>query len=320
MSFELRGKRICVAGHRGMVGSALVRRLAPENCEVLPLGRDLVDLRDQAATFDWFDRHRPDAVFLAAARVGGIYANDRSPAEFLYDNLAITANAVEAARRARVCKLVFFGSSCMYPKLAPQPILESSLLEGPIEPTNEWYAVAKIAGVKLCQAYRRQYGCDFITVVPTNLYGPSDNFDPLRSHVVPAMIRKLREAVIDRREAIEIWGTGSPRREFMHVDDAADAAVFLLQNWSAMEPINIGTGEDVSIVELAKVVGNIAGFSGAYRFDISRPDGAPLKSLDSTKLLALGWRPRIALADGLRHVYEWYGRSALAGDAVAAGS
>jgi GDP-L-fucose synthase len=222
-----------------MLGSALVRRLAEEDCRLLPLGRETLDLRDQAAVFAWFNEYRPDVVFVAAATVGGIYANDRQPADFLYDNLAIAANVIEAAHRSEVRKLVFFGTSCMYPKLAAQPIIENSLLEGPLEPTNEWYGVAKIAGVKLCQAYRRQYGCDFITVVPTNLYGPGDNLDPLQSHVIPALISKLHEAVKEGRETVEVWGTGKPLREFMHVDDAADAAVFLLRRWSVSRSMSV---------------------------------------------------------------------------------
>jgi GDP-L-fucose synthase len=307
--FELRDKRVCVAGHRGMVGSALVRRLAREDCTILPLGREMVDLRDQGATFAWFVDNRPHAVFIAAARVGGIYANDKFPADFLYDNVAIATNVIEAARRADVQKLVFFGSSCMYPKLADQPIAESSLLEGPIEPTNEWYAVAKIAGLKMCQAYRKQYGCDFITVVPTNLYGPGDNFDPLQGHVIPALIRKMHEAVVAGRETVEIWGTGTPRREFMHVDDAADAAIFLLKNWSSPDLINIGIGGDISIGELARMIADIAGFHGRLVLDTSKPDGAPRKSLDARKLLALGWRPRIEFQTGLRETFEWFRKS-----------
>jgi GDP-L-fucose synthase len=307
--FELRDKRVCVAGHRGMVGSALVRRLTREDCTVLPLGREMVDLRDQSATFTWFADNRPHAVFIAAARVGGIYANDKFPADFLYDNVAIATNVIEASRRADVQKLVFFGSSCMYPKLAEQPIDESSLLEGPIEPTNEWYAVAKIAGLKMCQAYRKQYGCDFITVVPTNLYGPGDNFDPLQGHVIPALIRKMHEAAVAGRDTVEIWGTGTPRREFMHVDDAADAAIFLLKNWSSPDLINIGIGGDISIGELARMIADIAGFRGRLVLDTSKPDGAPRKSLDAQKLLALGWRPRIEFQTGLRETFEWFRKS-----------
>ena len=306
MAFELKTKRICVAGHRGMVGSALLRRLAREDCTVLPLGRETLDLRHQHEVFSWFGDNRPDAVFLAAARVGGIYANDRFPADFLYDNLAIAGNVIEATRRNDVQKLVFFGSSCMYPKLAAQPIEESSLLEGPLETTNEWYAIAKIAGLKLCQAYREQYGSDFITVVPTNLYGPGDNFDPLQSHVIPALIRKMHEAKIAEHNEIEIWGSGTPRREFMHVDDAADAAVFLLKNWSSPELINIGIGNDISIVELAHMIADVVGYSGRITLDTSKPDGAPRKSLDTRKLFDLGWRPRIHLRQGLAELYDWF--------------
>src|SRR6266849_3050776 len=270
MEFDLRGKRVYVAGHRGMVGSALVRRLASEDCQILTAGRDAVDLRDQQTVDRWFGEHRPDAVFLAAARVGGIYANNERPGDFLYDNLVLETNVIEAARRARVAKLVFFGSSCIYPRLAPQPIPESSLLTGPLEPTNQWYAIAKIAGLKLCEAYRRQHGCDFVTVVPTNLYGPGDNFDPLQSHVIPALMRKLHDAVEQHQDTVQIWGSGKPRREFMHVDDAADAAVFLLRHWSQEAPINIGTGEEVSIGELAEIIGRISGFKGRFVFDTSK--------------------------------------------------
>jgi len=284
----------------------LIRRLVREECRILPLGREAADLRDQAAVFEWFAEYRPDVVFISAARVGGIYANDKKPADFLYDNLAIATNLIEAARRQQVAKLVFFGSSCMYPKMAEQPIREASLLEGPLEPTNEWYAVAKIAGVKLCQAYRRQYGCDFITVVPTNLYGPGDNFDPLQSHVVPALIRKIHEATREGRDSVELWGSGTPRREFMHVDDAADAAVFVLQHWSEEEPINIGTGDDISIADLAAVIAEVVGYHGDFTFDRSKPDGAPRKSLDASRLMSLGWRPRIPFLTGIREVYRWY--------------
>jgi GDP-L-fucose synthase len=304
--FDFHGRQICVAGHGGMLGSALVRRLGEEDCRILKLGRETLDLRDQAPVFAWFDDHRPDVVFLAAATVGGIYANDRQPVDFLYDNLAIAANVIEASRRSGVQKLVFFGTSCMYPKLAAQPICETSLLEGPLEPTNEWYGIAKIAGVKLCQAYRRQQGCDFITVVPTNLYGPGDNFDPLQSHVIPAPMRKLHAAVIEGRDTVEVWGSGKPRREFMHVDDAADAAVFLLRHWSAEDPINIGTGEDISIAELARAVARVVGFDGRFAFDLSKPDGAPRKALDASKLLTLGWRARVPFEQGLRATYEWF--------------
>jgi len=283
-----------------------VRRLVEEDCRLLPLGREILDLRDQAAVFAWFDEYRPDVVFAAAATVGGIYANDRQPADFLYDKLAIAANVIEAAHRSEVRKLVFFGTSCMYPKLAAQPIAENSLLEGPLEPTNEWYGVAKIAGVKLCQAYRRQYGCDFITVVPNNLYGPGDNLDPLQSHVIPALISKLHDAVKEGCETVAVWGTGKPRREFMHVDDAADAAVFLLRRWSAEEPINVGTGEDIAIAELAETIARVVGFKGRFAFDLSKPDGAPRKALDASKLLALGWRAQIGFNQGIRETYDWF--------------
>src|SRR5215472_1669897 len=231
-AFELRGKRVFVAGHRGMVGSALMRRLASEDCEVLTVARELVDLRDQSTVMRWFEQNRPHAVFMAAATVGGIYANDTRPGDFLFDNLAIATNVVDTAYRTGVGKLMFFGSTCIYPRLAPQPMPEDALLTGPLEPTNEWYAIAKIAGLKLCEAYRRQHGCDFVSVMPTNLYGPGDNFDPLMGHVMPALIARIDDAHRRGRKTVEIWGTGAPRREFLHVDDLADAAIFLMRNWS----------------------------------------------------------------------------------------
>jgi GDP-L-fucose synthase len=304
--FPLKGRRVFVAGHRGMVGSALVRRLMQEECELLTVARDTVDLRNQAAIDRWFGEHRPEAVLLAAARVGGIHENDTYPGDFLYDNLAIATNVIEASRRAGVAKLLFLGSSCIYPRRAPQPISESCLLTGPLEPTNEWYAVAKIAGLKLCQAYRRQYGCDFGSVMPTNLYGPNDNFDLLSSHVLPALLARIDAAVRECREAVEIWGSGRPRREFLHVDDLADAVVFLMKTWSDEEPVNIGTGTDVTIAELAKLIADIVGFSGRFVFDRSKPDGTPQKLLDVTKLSALGWRARIELETGIRQTYNWY--------------
>ncbi len=304
--FPLKGHRVFVAGHRGMVGSALVRRLTREECELLTLDRDTVDLRNQAAVDRWFGEHRPEAVLLAAARVGGIHENDIYPGDFLYDNLAIATNVIEASRRAGVAKLLFLGSSCIYPRLAPQPISESCLLTGPLEPTNEWYAVAKIAGLKLCQAYRRQHGCDFVSVMPTNLYGPNDNFDLLSSHVLAALLTKIDAAVRECRDVVEIWGSGSPRREFLHVDDLADAVVFLMKTWSDEEPINIGTGADVTISELAKLIAEIVGFSGRFVFDGSKPDGTPRKLLDVSKLAALGWRPQIELQTGIRQTYDWY--------------
>ena len=304
--FPLKGRRVFVAGHRGMVGSALVRRLAQEECELLRVRRDTVDLRNQAAVDRWFDQHRPEAVLLAAARVGGIHANDSHPADFLYDNLAIATNVIEASRRTRVAKLLFLGSSCIYPRLAPQPMPESSLLSGPLEPTNQWYAIAKIAGLKLCQAYRRQYGCDFVSVMPTNLYGPNDNFDLLSSHVLPALLAKIDAAMREGRDAVEIWGSGRPRREFLHVDDLADAVVFLMKTWSDEEPINIGTGTDVTIAELARMIAEVVCFTGRFVFDASKPDGTPRKLLDVSRLTALGWRPQIDLEAGIRQTHDWY--------------
>jgi len=293
MKFDVHGKRVYVAGHRGMVGSALVRRLAREDCQILTVSRGEVDLRNQQAVDRWFDEHRPDVVFLAAARVGGIYANNAQPGDFLYDNLALQTNLIEAARRVQVAKLLFFGSSCIYPRLAPQPMPESCLLTGSLEPTNQWYAIAKIAGLKLCEAYRRQYGCDFISVMPTNLYGPGDNFDPLTSHVLAALIVKIDDAVRCGHDRVVIWGTGTPRREFLHVDDLADAAVFLIKNWSSDEHINIA---------------RIIGFEGNFVFDPSKPDGTPRKLLDVAKLNALGWRYRTDLESGIRQTYDWYRR------------
>lgn len=301
--YALDGKRIWVAGHRGMVGSAVVRRLEVENCEILTVSRTEVDLRRQAEIEAWLDKAKPDAVVLAAATVGGILANDTRPAEFLYDNLMIESNIIHGAHLAGVEKLLFLGSSCIYPKLAPQPLTESSLLTGPLEPTNEWYAIAKIAGIKLCQAYRRQYGRDFISAMPTNLYGPGDNYDLTSSHVVPALLRKAHAAKEESRDHIEIWGTGTPRREFLHVDDLADALIFLLKHYSSEQHVNVGSGTDVTIRELAEMIGDIVGFSGDLRFDSSRPDGTPRKLMDVSRLSALGWTARIGLEDGLRQVY-----------------
>lgn len=313
--FPLKGRRVFVAGHRGMVGSALMRRLAREDCQLLTVGRDAVDLRNQTAVDRWFDEHRPEAVLLAAARVGGIHQNDTHPGDFLYDNLAIATNVIEAARRSGVAKLLFLGSSCIYPRLAPQPMPESCLLSGPLEPTNEWYAIAKIAGLKLCQAYRRQHGCDFVSVMPTNLYGPNDNFDLLSSHVLPALLAKIDAAVRERRDAVAIWGSGRPRREFLHVDDLADAVVFLMKTRSDDEPINIGIGTDVTIADLARMIAEVVGFTGRFVFDASKPDGTPRKLLDVSHLTALGWRPQIELDAGIRQTYDWYrtARTAWAG-------
>ncbi|MBD3729206.1 MAG: GDP-L-fucose synthase [Sphingomonadales bacterium] len=300
---ELAGKRIFIAGHRGMVGSALVRRLGREDCEVLTAGRDTLDLMDQAAVRGWFAREKPDAVVVAAARVGGIHANDTYPADFLYDNLMIEANVIEAAHRQDTEKLLFLGSSCIYPKFAEQPIVEESLLTGPLEPTNEWYAIAKIAGIKLCQAYRRQHGHDFISAMPTNLYGPGDNYDLANSHVLPALIRKAHEAKARGEADLPIWGTGSPRREFMHVDDLADALVFLLKTYSDEPHVNVGSSSDVTIYELAEMVMRVVGLEGEILTDPSKPDGTPRKLMDSGKLLAMGWRPTIGLREGIEAVY-----------------
>jgi GDP-L-fucose synthase len=305
MAYRLAGKRIYVAGHRGMVGAALVRRLAAEDCEVLTAERSL-DLREQSAVREWFAANRPEAVILAAARVGGILANASYPAQFIYDNLMIEANVIEAARRSGVEKLLFLGSSCIYPKFAEQPIVEETLLSGPLEPTNEWYAVAKIAGLKLCQAYRREYGCDFIGAMPTNLYGPGDNFDLETGHVLPALMRKVHEAKTAGAAAVEIWGSGTPRREFLHVDDCADACVLLLERYSGESPVNVGTGEDVSILELAEMLKRTVGFAGAIVTDPGKPDGTPRKRLSIEKLAGLGWKPSIGLAEGIAATYRWF--------------
>jgi GDP-L-fucose synthase len=304
--FDLSGKRVYVAGHRGMVGSAIVRRLAGERCEVLTAPRDRLDLVDQRAVRDWFAAEQPDVVFLAAAKVGGILANDSFPADFLYDNLMIEANIIEAAHCTNVEKLLFLGSSCIYPKFADQPITEEALLTGPLEPTNEWYAVAKIAGIKLAQAYRRQHGRDFISAMPTNLYGPGDNFDLNSSHVLPALLRKAHEAKISGQASMEIWGTGTPRREFMHVDDLADACVFLMKTYSGEEHVNVGSGEDIAINDLVRLVADVVGFTGEITHDLSKPDGTLRKLMSSRKLKAMGWCPRVSLRDGVESVYRIY--------------
>ena len=304
--FNLRGKRVYVAGHRGMVGSALVRRLAREDCTVLTPDRTALDLKDQRAVRSWFASEKPDVVFLAAAKVGGILANDSFPADFIYDNLMIEANVIEAAHRSDVTKLLFLGSSCIYPKLAPQPITEDALLTGPLEPTNEWYAIAKIAGIKLAQAYRRQHSRDFISAMPTNLYGPCDNFNPQSSHVLPALIRKVHEAKRSDASEVVMWGTGAPRREFLHVDDCADACVFLMQHYSDDTPVNVGSGDDITIEALTHMVCDIVGFGGEISRDLTKPDGTPRKLMSGDKLRTLGWAPSIALADGLEATYRWF--------------
>ena len=304
--FELQGKTVFVAGHRGMVGAALVRRLARENVELLTAGRSELDLRDQAAVFDWFARKRPQAVFLAAAKVGGIVANNTLRAEFLYDNLAIAANVIHAAHVNRAEKLMFLGSSCIYPKLATQPLREDSILTGPLEPTNEPYAIAKIAGIKMAEAYRSQYACDFINVMPTNLYGPGDNYHPEYSHVVAALIRRFHEAKLSGASNVTVWGTGTPRREFLYVDDMADACVHLMKSYSAMEMVNIGVGEDITIAEFARLVAGAVGYTGEISYDTSRPDGTPRKLLDVSRLAKLGWRASTSLEDGIRLAYRAY--------------
>jgi GDP-L-fucose synthase len=304
--YSLKGKRVWVAGHRGMVGSALVRRLKQESCDILTASRDEVDLTRQDQTEAWISRTKPQAVFIAAAKVGGILANDSYPVEFLYDNLVIATNVIHAATEARVEKLLFLGSSCIYPKFAPQPISEEELLTGPLEPTNEWYAIAKIAALRLCQAYRRQFGCDFISAMPTNIYGPGDNFDLTSSHVAAALMRKAHEAKANGDGEIVIWGSGSPRREFLHVDDAADALVYLMKHYSGMSHINVGTGEDLTILDLASKITEVVGFKGAIVLDHSKPDGTPRKLLDTSKLGALGWLPKTGLKEGLEMTYRWY--------------
>jgi GDP-L-fucose synthase len=305
-TFNLEGKRVWVAGHRGMVGAAILRRLASEKCEILTADRKTVDLTRQKETEEWIAAHKPDGVFLAAARVGGIVANDTRPAEFLQENLAIQTNVIHAAHKTGVKKLMFLGSSCIYPRLAPQPMAEDSLLTGPLEPTNEWYAIAKIAGLKMCQAYRKQYGADFISAMPTNLYGPGDNYDLEQSHVVGALLVKLHRAKKAHAKSVEIWGTGTPRREFLYVDDLADALIFLMQRYSDMSHVNVGVGSDVTIRELAETIAEVVGFRGAFTYNTSRPDGTPRKLMDVRRLTALGWRAKTPLKDGLAAAYAWF--------------
>lgn len=305
-----RGSRIYVAGHRGLVGSALVRRLKAEGYrELLLRSRQELDLRDPAAVDRFFAEERPEYVFLAAARVGGIWANASFPADFIRENLQIQVNVIDAAYRHGARKLLFFGSSCIYPKHAPQPLKEEYLLTGPLEPTNEAYAVATIAGLKMVQAYRRQYGFCGICLMPTNLYGPGDNFDPQTSHVLPALIRRFHEAKVKGAPEVVAWGTGTPRREFLHVDDLADAAVFLMRHYDDERPINVGVGEDVSIRELAEMVADVVGYQGRIVFDPSKPDGTPRKLLDVSRLRELGWSARVPLREGIRQTYEWFVQS-----------
>lgn len=304
--YSIRGKRVWVAGHRGMVGSALVRRLESEGCTILTASREACDLTRQDRVEAWLAQERPEVALIAAAKVGGILANDQNPATFLYDNLMIEANTIHGCFKSGVEKLLFLGSSCIYPKFAPQPMKEESLLESQLEPSNQWYAIAKIVGIKLCQAYRRQYGADFISAMPTNLYGPGDNFDLLSSHVAPALIAKMHQAKVSDAADVEIWGSGTPRREFLHVDDVADACIHLLKVYSDELHINIGCGEDLSIAELAELIQGIVGFEGSLRYNGARPDGTPRKLLDVGRLKALGWLPRINLEDGMRDAYRWY--------------
>ena len=301
--FDLRDKCVYVAGHKGMAGSALVRRLADEGCTVLTVARASLDLTDQSQTESWLAANKPDAVFLAAGMVGGIYANDTYPADFIADNLAIGLNVIRGSFRAGVKKLLALGSSCIYPKLAPQPMTEEALLTGPLEPTNEWYAIAKIAAIKLCEAYRKQHGADFISVMPTNLYGPGDNYHPDNSHVPAALIRRFHEAKMAGAPTVTVWGTGTPRREFLSSDDLADACVFVMKHYSAPGFLNIGTGRDVTIAEFAEIVREVTGYKGKITCDTARPDGPPQKLLDVSKLKALGWAPKIPLREGLAAAY-----------------
>jgi GDP-L-fucose synthase len=302
--FDLSGKQIYVAGHAGMVGSAVVRRLGKIPCEIITAGRDSLDLERQEQVEAFLAARRPDVVIVAAAKVGGIHANDAYPAEFISENLAIARNIIHASHKLAVRKLLFLGSSCIYPKLARQPMREEELLSGPLEPTNQWYAVAKIAGVKLCQAYRRQYGDDFISAMPTNLYGPGDNYHPENSHVVAALIRRFHHAKQEQAPSVPVWGTGTPLREFLFVDDLADACAFILEHYSDEQHVNVGSGEELTIAQFAKLVAEIVGYQGQLVFDTSRPDGVPRKLLDSGKLAAMGWRARTPLRAGLAHAYS----------------
>ncbi len=304
--FPLQGKRVWVAGHRGMVGSALSRKLAAMGCDLVSADRATLDLKRQAQVEDWMAANRPQVVVLAAAKVGGIMANNTYPRDFLYENLAIETNIIEAAYQTGVQKLLFLGSSCIYPREAPQPIQEDALLTGPLEPTNQWYAIAKIAGIMLAQSYRAQFGCDYISAMPTNLYGPGDNFDLNTSHVLPAMLRRMHEAADAGLPEVTIWGTGTPRREFLHVDDCADALIFLLQTYSGHQHINVGSGEDIAIQDLARLVADTVGFKGTIRNDLSKPDGTARKLMGNAVLAGMGWAPGISLRDGIAGTYRWF--------------
>jgi GDP-L-fucose synthase len=307
-SFDLSGKRVWVAGHRGMAGAAIVRRLAGEQCEIVTVSRGELDLLRQAEVHAWLAEQKIDAVFLAAATVGGIMANATRPAEFLYENLVIETNVIHAAKCAGVKRLLFLASSCIYPRLAEQPIKEEALLTGALEPTNEWYAIAKIAGIKLCAAYRRQCGCDFVAVMPSNLYGPGDRYDAENGHVVAALIMKIHAARIANSRAVELWGSGTPRREFLFTEDLADACVFVMKNYSGELFLNVGTGRDMTILELAERIARIAGWKGTFTFDRSKPDGMPRKVMDVSRLSALGWTAGTSFDEGIRRAYDWYVR------------
>jgi GDP-L-fucose synthase len=304
--FDLTGRRVWVAGHRGMSGSAIARRLEREDCEIVTATHSELDLLDQAAVNDWMAGRKIDAVFVAAAKVGGIWANSTRPAEFLYQNLVIETNVIEAARKTGVKKLLFLGSSCIFPRMAEQPMREEALLTGALEPTNEGYAIAKIAGIKLCQTYRRQYGCDFISLMPTNLYGPGDRYDPEGGHVVAALIMKIHAAKIENRPTVELWGTGTPRREFLFSEDLGDACVFAMKSYSGEMFLNVGTGKDMTILELAERIAKAIGWQGEFTFDRSKPDGMPRKVMDVSRMRALGWTAPTDFETGMKYAYEWY--------------
>jgi GDP-L-fucose synthase len=304
--FDLAGRRVWVAGHSGMSGSAIARRLEREDCEIVTATHSELDLLDQAAVNDWMADRKIDAVFVAAAKVGGIWANSTRPAEFLYQNLVIETNVIEAARKTGVKKLLFLGSSCIFPRMAEQPMREEALLTGALEPTNEGYAIAKIAGIKLCQTYRRQYGCDFISLMPTNLYGPGDRYDPEGGHVVAALIMKIHAAKVENRPSVELWGTGTPRREFLFSDDLGDACVFAMKNYSGEMFLNVGTGKDMTIMELAERIAKVIGWQGEFKFDRSKPDGMPRKVMDVSRMAALGWTAPTDFEAGMKHAYNWY--------------
>ncbi len=314
-SFDLTGRRVWVAGHRGMAGSAIVRRLERESCEIVTAAHSELDLLRQADVHAWMAGQKIDAIFLAAARVGGILANSTRPAEFLYENLVIESNVIQAAKDAAVKKLLFLASSCIYPRMAEQPMREEALLTGPLEPTNEWYAIAKIAGIKMCQAYRRQYGCDFISVMPTNLYGPGDRYDAQGGHVVAALIMKIHAANVAKSASVELWGSGTPKREFLFSEDLADACVFVMKNYSGEMFLNIGTGREMTILELAESIAAIIGWKGTFTFDRSKPDGMPRKVLDVSRVRALGWSAPTDFETGMKQAYEWYVAHAASGAA-----